>query len=361
MMSSIQVSSYASCAFQCAVAETQGKRESYEDAHAVQFISEATDMWLLDGHHGDAAARFGAPALAKELGAAIQNNKLPSRERICQSFSTVDNQLRKALKENPDDDAKAGSTVVGILATRQSDGNYSAKLVNCGDSRGVIIKSPMEETSSKHKPHARKRLPVIVESIDHKPNHPKEKARIEAAGGRVFSKGSDRHTARIDGNLAVSRGLGDFRFKSDRKLSASAQKVVCSPDVYEVSDLLPGTLVVLACDGLWDVMTTKEVVSLVSARTQAECCPDLESIAHDLVSASVKKKSCDNVTVLLAQFVSPSLDKDSTDSTESTNSTASADFSADFTDFTDLADFADFTDTTESLASPSSLGVCSDV
>lgn len=331
MNSSIHVKTHGSSAFQCAVAETQGLRDCFEDAHAVAFTEQSADMWLLDGHHGSAAARFGAPALAKELGPAIKGDTLPSRERISQSFRAVDNQLRKEFKKHPDD-AKAGSTVIGLLAAKQSDGNYSAKLINCGDSRGVIIKGPTEKdyqnsrssskdspklrspskmspssrSSSKDSPlseklsEAHRRMSVIMESIDHKPCHPEEKVRIEAAGGRVSG---DRH-ARIDGKLAVSRGLGDFAFKNDRKLSPSAQKVSCIPDVYEIADLQAGTIVVLACDGLWDVMTSKEVASLVSSRIHGEPQAELADIARDLVTASLKRKSHDNITVLLAQLSS---------------------------------------------------------
>jgi serine/threonine protein phosphatase PrpC len=270
-------------------------------------------MWLLDGHHGAAAAKFGAPALAKELGPAIKGDQLPSHERISQSFRAVDNQLRKELKAHPDE-GKAGSTVVGLLASKQNDGNYTAKLINCGDSRGVVFRGPTTEQAPNDSLHKRKsqgrrpskektkdKAEVIIESIDHKPNEPKEKARIEAAGGRIRGKGKS-DTARIDGHLAVSRGLGDFRYKSDRKLGVDEQKVTCSPDIYEMSDLEPGTLVVLACDGLWDVMSTEDVTSLVSSRVNDESNHDLADIARDLVNTSLKKKSGDNVTVLLAQF-----------------------------------------------------------
>jgi len=214
----------------------------------------------------------------------------------------VDNQLRQEFKEHPGE-AKAGSTVVGLLAAKQSDGNYRAKLINCGDSRGVIIKGPVEIDAEEGSPGLNRRhLPVILESVDHKPSHPKEKARIEAAGGCVKEKNKGDKVARIDGRLAVSRGLGDFRYKSDRKQPASAQKVTCTPDIYAISDLQPGAVVVLACDGLWDVMATKDVASFVSSRIQGNSPIELADIARELVSTSLKRNSHDNVTVLLAQL-----------------------------------------------------------
>jgi serine/threonine protein phosphatase PrpC len=253
-------------------------------------------MWLLDGHRGAGAARFGAPALSTEIGQAIKSEKLPSDAQISQSFRTVDNQLRKHFKTHPED-AKAGSTVVGLLTAKQSDGTYTAKLVNCGDSRGVVVKSP-QDVRLKRRHNSKKLRSLVVESVDHKPCHPKEKARIKAAGGSVRGE----RPPRIDGDLAVSRGLGDFKYKADRRLPPSAQKVSCEPDIYEVSSLQPGALVVLACDGLWDVMTTEDVTSFVCSRIRGGVDTDLAELASALVRSSLKKKTRDNVTVLIAQI-----------------------------------------------------------
>ncbi len=59
---------------------------------------------------------------------------------------------------------------------------------------------------------------VVMATKDHKPFHDEERDRIEAAGGRVVMK-------RVDGDLAVSRALGDFQYK-DERLPASKCKVL---------------------------------------------------------------------------------------------------------------------------------------
>ena len=61
-------------------------------------------------------------------------------------------------------------------------------------------------------------------SEDHKPNNPLEQNRIELAGGKVQWK-------RVDGDLAVSRGLGDFQFKTRVDLGPTEQKV-CPCNMY---------------------------------------------------------------------------------------------------------------------------------
>lgn len=138
--------------------------------------------------------------------------------------------LKKKSGDKADKDSRAGTTATTILIT--SDKIYCA---NAGDSRSVLSKNGGAET--------------IGLSVDHKPTDEEEKKRIEAAGGKV------KHD-RVDGNLAVSRGLGDFIFK-DEKRDPKTQKVSPFPDVSENSK--DGVdFIVLACDGVWEWDTTKK-------------------------------------------------------------------------------------------------------
>lgn len=69
-----------------------------------------------------------------------------------------------------------------------------------------------------------------------------EKARISAAGGFV-------DFGRVNGNLALSRAIGDFEFKKSAELSPEQQIVTAYPDVtvHELSD--DDEFLVIACDG----------------------------------------------------------------------------------------------------------------
>lgn len=317
----IRIQRQGSAAFKCAVAEMQGWRASHEDAHAVRCNSQTAELWVLDGHRGDAAARFGATALLEEIGPATKKGSLVSDKQIQQGFEIVDHDLRGYLQHNaPEGSRNAGSTVVGALIMLQKDGSYSAKLVNCGDSRAVVFRGLAETHASAEAitvklPHQLEKFgqnacwaddaswlpswPAIVETIDHKPGQSTERSRIEAAGGKVCG---GRH-ARVDGNLAVSRGLGDFDFKNDKGRAAGEQKVICIPDMYEVSGLKSGTLLLLACDGLWDVMTSEEAASFVRARLRRDPEADLGNIAAALIRFCLRMESGDNMTVLLAHFI----------------------------------------------------------
>ena len=91
----------------------------------------------------------------------------------------------------------------------------------------------------------------VAMSSDHKPFHDIERARIELAQGIV-------HMKRVDGDLAVSRTFGDFSFKEDKTRGAEEQKVSCMPD-FVVHERSPeDEFLLLACDGLWDVMDNLE-------------------------------------------------------------------------------------------------------
>lgn len=102
-------------------------------------------------------------------------------------------------------------------------------------------------------------------TIDHKPNLPSELKRIEDLGGQVTWDGylgPDRQPVlgmgawRVNDTLAVSRAIGD---KLDQPFISS------EPDIFTL-DKKQGadTFIVLASDGLWDVISSEECVKFVN-------------------------------------------------------------------------------------------------
>jgi protein phosphatase 2C family protein 2/3 len=79
-------------------------------------------------------------------------------------------------------------------------------------------------------------------SEDHKPTNKEETARITAAGGFV-------EFSRVNGNLALSRAIGDFEFKQNFTLPPEQQIVTADPEI--TSHTIDGEeeFLVLACDG----------------------------------------------------------------------------------------------------------------
>lgn len=132
-------------------------------------------------------------------------------------------------------------------------------------------------------------------SFDHKPVLAVEKKRIEDAGGCVSMQ-------RVDGELAVSRALGDFQYK-DPKLPVTDTKVTGNPDMSVV--VRTGSedqFLVLACDGIWDVMSNEDVIQHAGGymRELGEGSPLL--MCEELIGDCLNKGSRDNMSALLLLF-----------------------------------------------------------
>lgn len=137
-------------------------------------------------------------------------------------------------------------------------------------------------------------------SLDHKPSNEEERSRIEQAGGFVEFN-------RVNGNLALSRAFGDFAFKSRAELPQEQQMITVKPDVV-VRDLDPDLqFVVLACDGIWDVLSNQEVADFIIKRISLGLEPEI--ICEELMNRCLASDStmgglgCDNMTLILICFL----------------------------------------------------------
>jgi len=172
----------------------------------------------------------------------------------------------------------SGCTAVAALLSHDN----KIYVANAGDSRSVLgVKGQVQSLS-----------------FDHKPTNDVERARILSAGGYVES-------GRVNGNLALSRSLGDFQYKKNDSLSPQAQIMTANPDVtcHEITE--DDEFFVLACDGIWDCLSSQDVVNFV--RYQVSKGKELTEIgemmcdhclAPDATSEGVDI-GCDNMTVLI--------------------------------------------------------------
>jgi protein phosphatase 1G len=156
-------------------------------------------------------------------------------------------------------------------------------VANAGDSRCVLSRAGR----------------AVAMTQDHKPNDPEEFARITAAGGFVAD-------GRVNGSLNLSRALGDLEYKQARQLPPQAQAVTAFPEVR--AERLQGgdEFLILACDGIWDVLTNQEAVDFVRARlaagrTPAQVCADAcdRCLAPDTAGCG---KGCDNMSFVLVML-----------------------------------------------------------
>lgn len=133
-------------------------------------------------------------------------------------------------------------------------------------------------------------------SMDHWPDVPSERSRIESSGGFVHFQG----LWRVVGQLAVSRSLGDRHLR---------RFVTAEPSVFHVDLPAPnqgvGSLLVLASDGLWETMDSAQVSRIIFERCkQAGGLPsvDLDALAAELAAQSYVRGGLDNTAVLLVQL-----------------------------------------------------------
>jgi len=270
----------------------QGWRLEMEDAHsAVIGIPDIGDniSWfaVFDGHAGSRVSYHCSNHLLECISSSGQfrdslkkENELGEEELmdkvksgILQGFLELDEKLRQ-IPEVANGEDKSGTTAVCVL--------ISSKYIifsNCGDSRGVLSGDGAK--------------PVLV-TQDHKPNNPPELERIQNAGGSVMIQ-------RVNGSLAVSRALGDFEYKNVDGKGPTEQLVSPEPEFYmKKRETEKDEFLVLACDGVWDVMTNEDICSFISARMRVT--DNLEQIANEVIDTCLHKGSRDNMSIIIIAF-----------------------------------------------------------
>mmetsp|Transcript_40591 Transcript_40591/g.93193 ORF Transcript_40591/g.93193 Transcript_40591/m.93193 type:complete len:157 (-) Transcript_40591:365-835(-) len=153
------------------------------------------------------------------------------------------------------------------MVQQQGGGGARRLLVaNLGDSRAALVRRDGNGAAL---------------SDDHKPNRPDERARVQAAGGRVLFAGCWR----VQGDLAVSRAFGDVHLK---KFGVSAQ-----PELKSYTIGAQDAWLLLASDGLWDVVD-EQMCGNACARAR-----DPLDAARTLCDLASTRGSMDNITVLV--------------------------------------------------------------
>lgn len=155
-------------------------------------------------------------------------------------------------------------------------------VANAGDSRGVLCRGSIAYPLSE----------------DHKPQNEVEMNRICAAGGFVSAVG------RVNGNLNLSRSLGDLKYKQVRGVGEEGQIISADPDI-TITRLQDGDrFFILACDGIWDCLTSQEACDFVVARLDQGLAADhiIDEVMKHCLAGNVRSaqgKGTDNMTFLL--------------------------------------------------------------
>jgi serine/threonine protein phosphatase PrpC len=113
-------------------------------------------------------------------------------------------------------------------------------------------------------------------SFDHKPECQTEIDRIYKAGSTIVE-------GRVDGNLNLTRALGDLKYKKKEGLTAEEYPITANPDVYEYD--MPSDLdfVLMGCDGIWEKKSNEEMVEWVYSQLRNKDTQDLKEICESLL------------------------------------------------------------------------------
>jgi len=252
-----------------------------------------------------------------------------------------------------EDEGDSGTTSCVVVITPDS-----IVCANAGDSRAVFARRPESPaTDSSNSDNLTTTVgKAIPLSFDHKPDDEEEEKRVRNAGGYVTG-------GRVEGDLAVSRGLGDFRFKqmtvvlnntqlypdedapattatTNETTAASnttgmatndeggaddddeqaiplndsmvAKPLEFPPGDQKVSPIPDVTIhtrnhdrdeyVVVACDGIWDVVSNQQCISELDEIMYTEGERDLGLVSEEILDTCLRYGSKDNMTAIVVQL-----------------------------------------------------------
>lgn len=265
---------------------------------------------LFDGHSGVRAATFSNQRLVQYV---ISHEAFMSDTRLAfeECFSRIDREfLQKAEEESLDD----GTTAAVVLIR----GNRLIT-ANIGDCRAVVSIGGQA-------------LDIIEEQT---PGRPDERERIEKQGGWVKEERelqlSKLHSMdlsdpeiqqraervvkwvtiyRVNGELAVSRAIGDIDYKGEALFKYEywafpeghdrvfrGDLVISVPECQEIEITPEFDFLILACDGLWDTIKSKEAVKYVADRLNEGY--SAKQASQSLANLAIRSGSSDNVSVVI--------------------------------------------------------------
>lgn len=263
-----------------AAAWAQGKRLAMEDSHFATSILSCPVFSVMDGHGGDSAAIFLKAALPQHvkiwLGIALKEIESLNIQDRTQKKQIIANAMKlccihlncivkNALKSAAN---QCGSTMVMTVIY---DGAFF--FINTGDSRVLIVSEGQ---------------PVIQGSNDADPKKKLFQKKIKKFGG--FVQVDELGTYRVNGKIATARAFGDFNINA-----VSAHPKVNCVDLKDLPKNRP-SYVVLACDGVFDLLSSERVGQVVLKAGNPEVA------AKALVCEANAREGHDNMTALVFQI-----------------------------------------------------------
>lgn len=153
----------------------------------------------------------------------------------------------------------------------------SLLVANAGDCRAVLSR----------------RGRAMVMSKDHKPCCKREKSRIESLGGYV----DDGY---LNGQLAVTRALGDWHLEGMKEMSERGGPLIAEPELMLLTLSKEDEFLIIGSDGLWEVFSNQNAVDFARRRLQEH--NDVRLCCKQMVEEAIHRGAMDNLTVVMVTF-----------------------------------------------------------
>eukprot|EP00878_Enallax_costatus_P037214 GHUV01042020.1.p1 GENE.GHUV01042020.1~~GHUV01042020.1.p1 ORF type:complete len:620 (+),score=147.71 GHUV01042020.1:226-2085(+) len=252
---------------------------------------------VFDGHgsHGKDAALYSRQILPRlldvELAKYFQRINADSEEGL---KGAVEMLITEVFGDTERSVVKSGVNLAssGTTASVAYQKGNRLWVASAGDSRAILCSRNMREQC--------RALPL---TLDHRPRRTSERERIEAAGARVAPKRlpSGRSVGEPRMWLQNAHGPGLLLSRSLGDLTAATVGCTSDPEV-SYTTLRPGVdhVLVMATDGVWDVLTNEQVCDIVVES------PDPHIACRRVLDAALyeweERMSADNITVLVVEF-----------------------------------------------------------
>lgn len=258
----------------------QGKRPTQEDQHITLLNLDNSNenynpinfFGVFDGHGGSKISKYLKNNLPDFFIPKLKKNIYKNNESVSTYINGVYNFLQENLKNKHTKIAEhCGSTAcIGINLINHKNKNI-LWMVNVGDSRGVLCDKTGE---------------AVQLTVDHKPNLPDEKKRIENLGGQITYDGSEWRIK----SLSLSRAFGDLD---------CCPYVTHLPNIYRYKINSKDKFLIIACDGLWDALSNENAVEFIK---KLQLKNYTGNYAKELATHALVKGSYDNITVIIYFF-----------------------------------------------------------
>ena len=259
-------------------------------------INNANNFYFFgvyDGHGGNGCSLY----LKNNLHKYIKNF---SKESIKEAISEIEEKFLKYEAVDEKGEIKDQSGSCGIIAMIQEN---KCIIANVGDSRLIMFKKNS----------------LFFCTEDHKPGSNIEKDRITKAGGKIYQTPSllplyqngkeiEIPWRVLPGRLSVSRTFGDIEAKNE-KFGGNKNVVVALPDITEIELNEDFNLIILGCDGIFDVLSNEEILECVKIVLKEKGIKNIDNniniselcgnFAEMIIKASLAKDSFDNVSCIV--------------------------------------------------------------